>query len=122
IEIDVIGLEAPQRALAGRDDRLAARSAAIGISPVEIAAELRGDHEAIAPRGMASDMIADDLLRVAFRVEVRGVDEVAATLDEAIDNSLRLLDTGAPAEIFPEGHRAKAERADPEAGAAERDV
>jgi hypothetical protein len=42
-------------------------------------------------------MIADDLLGVAFRVEVRGVDEVAAKLDETIDDSLRLLDARAAA-------------------------
>ena len=93
-----------------------------GIAGVEVAAELRRDDEAIAPGGMAAEVVADDLLGVALRVEVRGVDEVAAELDEAIDDLLRLLDAGAPAQVFAEGHRAEAERADAEAGAAERDV
>src|SRR5258705_1607444 len=122
IEIDVVGLEAAQRILAGRDNVLAARSTAVGVSRIEVAAELRRDDEAVAPGGVASEMIADDLLGVAFRVEVRGVDEVAAKLDEAVDDSLRLLDAGTPAEIFPEGHPAKANRAEAEAGAPERHI
>ncbi len=34
----------------------------------------------------------------------------------------RLLDAGAPAEVLAEGHRAEAQRADAQAGAAERHV
>ena len=44
------------------------------------------------------------------------------SLDVAVDDLLRLLDGRAPAEVFAEGHRAEAERADAQAGAAERDV
>jgi len=56
---------------------------------------------------MAADVIADDLLGVAFGIEVRRVDEIAAEVDVAIDDALRLLDAGAPTEIFTEGHRAE---------------
>ena len=68
---------------------------------------------------MAPDVVADDLLGVALGVEVGGVDEVAAELEEAVDDLLGLLDAGAPAEVFAEGHRAEAQRADAQTGAAE---
>jgi hypothetical protein len=68
---------------------------------------------------MAADVVADDLLGVALRVEVRRVDEVAAEVDEAIDDLLGLFDARAPSEIVTECHRAEAERADTETGAAE---
>ena len=47
---------------------------------------------------------------MTLRVEVCGVDEIAAALNEAVDDLLRLFDAGAPAEAFAEGHRAEAER------------
>ena len=37
-------------------------------------------------------MVADDLFRVTLRVEVCGIDEIAAELDEPVDDPLRLLD------------------------------
>src|SRR3954462_2081532 len=119
VQVDVVGLQAPQRLLAGGDDRLAARPAAVRISQVQVSAELGRDDETVAACGMAADVVADNLLGVPLCVEVRGVDEVAAELDEAIDDPLRLLDARAPAEIFTEGHGAEAQRADADAGAAE---
>jgi len=79
-EIDVIGLQAAQRVLARGNDRLAPRASSVGISGVEIPAELRREDEALAPRRVMPDVIADDLLGVALRVEVRGVDEIAAAV------------------------------------------
>ena len=112
VQVDVVGLQAPQRVLAGVDQRLAARAAAVGIARIEVAAELGRDHQAIAAGGVAPDVVADDLLGVALGVEVGGVDEVAAEVDEAVDDLLGLLHAGAPAEVFAERHRPEAQRAD----------
>jgi hypothetical protein len=62
-------------------------------------------------------MVADDLLGVPARVEVGGVDEVAAELEVPVEYLLRLLHgrAGAGADVFAERHGAQAERADPEA-------
>jgi len=77
---------------------------------------------AIFQAGVAADVVVDDLLGVTFGVKVRGVDEVAAQLDVAVDDVLRLFDARAPAEFFTEGHRAEARRTDAQAGPAERHV
>ena len=71
---------------------------------------------------VAADVVADDLLRVALGVDVGGVDEVAAAVEVAVEDRCGLLDAGAPAPVLAEGHGAEAERADAQAGAAERDV
>ncbi len=39
-------------------------------------------------------MVANDLLGMTFRVEICSINEVAAELDEAVDDPLRLLDAG----------------------------
>jgi hypothetical protein len=61
---------------------------------------------------VAPDVVADDLFGMTLRVEVRGIDEIPAELDIAVDDLLRFFDAGAPAKFFAEGHRAKAERTD----------
>jgi C4-dicarboxylate transporter DctM subunit len=58
---------------------------------------------------IASKLVADDLLGVALGVEVRGVDEVAAEIDESIDDALRFFDARTPSEVFAERHRAEAD-------------
>src|SRR5262249_59260002 len=105
--------------VARRQDRFPARAAAVRIAGVEVAAELGGDDEAVAARLVPPYVVADDLLGVAPGVEVRGVDEVAAELEVAIDDLLGLLHARAPAEVFAERHRAEAKRAHAQAGAPE---
>jgi hypothetical protein len=56
-------------------------------------------------------VVADDLFGMTSRVEVCGIDEIAAAVDIAVDDLLRLLDAGASAEVFTEGHGAETERA-----------
>ena len=61
--------------------------------------------------------LADDLLRLAARVDVGGVDEVDPRVERVVDDADRLVVVGvAPG---PEHHRAEAERADADARAAE---
>src|SRR5437868_3250180 len=67
-------------------------------------------------------MFANDHLGVPLGVAVGSVDEIAAALDVAIENRLRLLRLGAPAPFLSEGHGAEAERTDAKAGPAEGDV
>ena len=59
---------------------------------------------------------------MASRVEVGGVDEIAAEFDVAVDDLLGLFDTGAPAEVLAECHRAQTQGADPQAGSSESGV
>ncbi len=122
VEVDVIGPQPAQRVLAGGDDRLAPRASAVRIAGIEIAAELRGDDQAIALGGIVADMVADDLFGVALGVAVRGVDEVAAEIDEPIDDLLGFLDARPPAVVFAEGHGPQAHGTDPQARPAEGDV
>ena len=122
VEVDVVGLQPAQRLLAAGRERLAAGAAAVRIAREEVARELGGDDDAVAPARVAADVVADDLLGVAVGVDVGGVDEVAAALEEAVEDGLGVLDAGAPAPVLAEGHRAEAERADAQAGAAEGDV
>jgi hypothetical protein len=96
VEVDVVGLQAAQGMLAGRDDRLAPGTAAVGIAGVEAAAEFRGDDQPLAAARVATDMVSYDLFRMALGVEVRGVEEVAAELDVAIQDLFRFIVSVAP--------------------------
>jgi hypothetical protein len=61
-----------------------------------------------------AEVVADDLFRVAFGVEVGRVDEVAPELEVAIEDGFGVLDATAPAEVFAKRHGAEAERAYPQ--------
>jgi len=89
---------------------------------LEVAAELGRDHQPVAARLVAPDVVAEDLFGVALGVEVGGVDEVAAQVDVAVNDLLRLLDRGAPSQVLAKGHGAQGEGADAQTGTAERDV
>jgi hypothetical protein len=105
------------------DDRLAARATAVGVAGEQVAEELRCQDHPVAPAGMRREPVAENPLRVAVAVEVRGVDEVPTEIEVRREDLLGLLDAapGAPG-VLPEGHRAQGERADPQARAAEGDV
>jgi hypothetical protein len=62
VEVDVIGLQAPQRLLELGDERLAACAPAVGIAGVEVGEELRAEHHAFTPTGPAGEELANDLL------------------------------------------------------------
>src|SRR5262249_15872721 len=83
---------------------------------IEIAAELRCDDEAVALLLATSEVIADDLLRMALGVEIGSVDEVAAELYVAVDDPLCLLNTRAPAKPLSEPERSEAQWAAAQAG------
>src|SRR6185437_16849725 len=73
---DVIRAESPERGVELREDLLAGEAAAtVGHRPEE----LRGEDVRVA--GAAGDHLAEELLRLAARVDVRGVDEVDPELE-----------------------------------------
>jgi hypothetical protein len=79
--------------------------------------ELGGQDDVVAA---AVEGLADDLLRLAGRVDVGGVDEVDPGVERAVDDADRVVVVG----VAPgaEHHRAEAELRDLDAGASERAV
>jgi hypothetical protein len=122
VQVDVIGAQATKGLFALSDDGLAVRAAAVGVAHEHVRHELRRDDDAVALLPVLGEVFADDGLRVPLRITVRRVDEVAAALEVAIQDALRLRGLASPAPLFAEGHRAEAERAHAKAGAAERHV
>ena len=117
VEVDPVGAEAAE----ARVDLLhdpAARVALLVRAVAHAAVELRGQDDAVA--AAARERLADYLLRLAARVDVRGVDEVDPRVERPVDDADRLV----VVRVAPgaEHHRAEAERADADAGAAERAV
>ncbi len=51
---------------------------AVRITGVQVDEKLGGQHHSLAAGAVLGDTVADDLLRVALSIEVRGIDEVAA--------------------------------------------
>ena len=117
VEVDPVGAEPAQAVLDLAHDP-AARVAELVRVVAHRAVDLRGEHDVVAPA--AGQRLADDLLGLAARVDVGGVDEVDAGVERAVDDADRLVVVG----VAPgaEHHRAEAERADLHAGAAERAV
>src|SRR4051812_1717834 len=114
VEVDVVGVQAPQRVLDGLHDP-AARAALVVDLVAHLAVELRGEDDVVAA---AFEGLADDLLVLALRIDVGRVDEVDARVERGVDDPDRLVVVG----LTPgaEHHRAEAQGADLYAGAAER--
>jgi hypothetical protein len=71
---------------------------------------------------VTADVVAQDLLGMALRIKIGGIDEVAAELDESIDDLLGLLHGRAPAKILAKRHRAETKRAHAQSGVPESHV
>jgi hypothetical protein len=103
VEVDPVGAEPAQRVLDGLDDPAPGAAA-----PVRVIAhrheELGGEHDVVAA---TLEGLADDLLGLAGRVDVGGVDEVDAGVKGRVDDADRVLVVG----VAPgaEHHRAEAE-------------
>src|SRR4029450_5282458 len=72
------------------------------------------EHDVVAP---PRDRLADDLLRLTPRVDVRGVDEVHAGVERAVHDADALVVVGIA--HFPQHHRPEAVLAHPDTGAPE---
>jgi hypothetical protein len=80
--------------------------------------ELRREHDVVAPP--AGQRLADDLLRLAARVDVGRVDEVDPGVERAVDDPHARVVVGLAPRA--EHHGAEAQRADVHAGARERSL
>ena len=79
VDVDVVGAQPPQRRVDLFEDGLAGQAAAAG-AVVHLPADLGGEHDVLAA-GEPGDRPADELLRGAALVDVRGVPERDAQLD-----------------------------------------
>ena len=103
VEVDVVGAQAAQAVLDLADDP-AARVAAHVRVVAHRRVDLGGQHHVVAPAGQR---LADDLLGLAGRVDVGGVDEVDPRVERAVDDPDRVVVVGvAP---VAEHHRAEAQ-------------
>src|SRR3981189_857049 len=89
---------------------------------MEVAEELRAEHDALAQAGPRGEEVADVLLGGPVGVDVGGVHDVAAAVEILGENCLGGFGARAPAPVLAEGHRAESEWADAQTRAAERDV
>src|SRR5690606_17615894 len=87
VEVDVVGAQAPQAVLAGPHDPAPRVAGPVGVGP-HGPVELGGDHQVVAPAG---DGLAQDLLGLAGRVDVGGVDEVDAGVEGGVDDGDRVV-------------------------------
>ena len=116
VEVDPVGAEAPEAVLDGADDPAAGVAARVAIGSHR-RMELGGQDHVVAASG---ERLGDDLLGLARRVDVGGVDEVHPCVERGVDDANALVVVGvAPG---PEHHRSETELADLDAGAAERAV
>jgi hypothetical protein len=114
VEVDPVGLEPPQGVLDLADDPAPRVAELVGVV-AHRAVHLGREHDVVAAPG---ERLADDLLRLAARVDVGGVDEVDPGVEGAVDDLDALVVVRvAPA---PEHHRAEAQRGHLDAGAGER--
>ena len=114
VEVDPVGVQALERRLDLAEDPAPRVARLVGVV-AHRAVELRREDDVVAPP--AGERLADDLLRLAARVDVGGVDEVDPRVERAVDDPDALVVVGlAPG---AEHHRPEAEGADVDAGARE---
>ena len=110
VEVDPIGAQPAQAVLDFADDP-APRVAALVAVLAHRRMELGGQYHVVAPAG---ERLGHDLLGLARRVHVGGVDEVHARVERGVDDADAVVVVGvAPG---PEHHRPEAEMADLDAG------
>jgi hypothetical protein len=90
VEVDPIGSQAPQRVLDLGDYPAARAAAHVGVV-AHRHEELGGEHDVVAA---SLERLADDLLRLAGRVDIGGVDEVDAGVERAVDDADRVVVVG----------------------------
>src|SRR5204862_740779 len=88
VEIEVVGAEAPQAGMDCLGEVMARRAKVVGAGTATEAA-LRRDENRLAP---ALDGLAEDFLRQAARIAIRGIEHVDAGLEADVDQALRFGD------------------------------
>jgi hypothetical protein len=91
VEVDHVHAQPLEAGLAGLDDVIRAAVDEVGPAGVLHLAELRRQHDVIAPAG---ERLADQRLVVAPAVHVRGVDVVDAEVDRLVDERDRFRVVG----------------------------
>jgi hypothetical protein len=114
VEIDPVGFQAPQRRLDLAYHPAARVPGLVGVL-AHRAVELRSEHHVLAPA--AGERLADDLLGLAARVHVGGVDEVDARVERSVDDPDRHVVIGLAPRA--EHHRPEAQGAHAYSGAGE---
>jgi hypothetical protein len=111
VQVDVLGLQSPQRGFHGADDVPSRESLIVRTRP-HGAAHLGGEHDALAVAAClhpAADDLLGDTSWIALgpvRVDVGRVDEVAAGFDVRVEHGKRDRLVGRPTEL----HGAQAQR------------
>ena len=114
VQVDVVGAEAAQRVFTGADDPRPGRAPAVEHVVAHGVMQLRRDDDLVAT---VADPGADDLLGLAVAVHVGSVDEVDAGFERTMHDAHAVVVVGVA--VLPEHHRAEAQPADRDAGAAE---
>ncbi len=118
VEVDDIGLQPPQRRLTRGDDVAEGQPLLVGPF-AHPAVHLGGEHDLVAAPAALGEPPADDLLGDTLAelpsVDVGRVEEVDAVLERAVHDGVAVGFGGLGAEV----HRAEAQPADRQAGAAE---
>jgi hypothetical protein len=117
VQVDVVGLQAAEAVLTGLHDVEAGVPPGVGVGVVHLAVDL-GRQKHPVPLAALLERHAGHRFRLAAPVHVRGVDEVAAGVEEPVDHPARLVLLGLP----PEGHHAQAPDAHLRPGAPQRSV
>jgi len=127
IQVDVVGLQAAQAVLAGRDDVVRREVLAAVADPggaARGAGDLGGQHQAFACARTAGEPVAEDALGGAVglgtcghRIHLGRVDEVDAAFERAVEDGKG----GGLVDLFAEGHGAQADRGDVQVAAAQLD-
>jgi len=112
VEVDPVGAQPLERRLDLAKDPAPRVARLVGII-AHRAVKLRCQHDVVAPP--AGERLADDLLGLAARVDVRGIDEVDPSIQGAMDDADACVMVGLTPRA--EHHRAQAQRTDMHAGA-----
>src|SRR5262249_28827004 len=121
VEVDVVGLQPSQAALAGAPDVERGESLVVR-STAEPPVHLGGEDDLVAPPAALRQPASDDLLGDALArlppVDVRGIEEVDAGLERPVHHGEAVGLAGVRAEV----HRSQTEPADAGSGPTELDI
>ena len=107
VQIDVIGLQPPQRAFQRAINILAPVAARIRISRIGVECKLSRQHHAVAQMTIG-DKFPSQLLALPRRVTIRRIHKVSAEFDVAIENRPRNVFINAESPFGAKRHRAQA--------------
>jgi hypothetical protein len=108
VEVDIVTLQTAQRAMQGSIDVFAAISASIGIASFRIEGEFRGQNHTIAKCPLGNKL-SHQFFAFASGVSVGRIDEIAALLDVAIEQTSGDTLLGSPPPLGAKGHGAERE-------------